>query len=296
MQRPRRARRGRAGRSRRDDRSSAAHGPTRTRSISPTWPRAMAEARVTLTEPPPAATVVLPLLEVVPLLRVACNVAPPQADGTPLTGTLTTLEPDRTWSTPRPAAVHRGAVALAAPSEPPPSDSDAASATPTVVASRPSARAGERRARRGSCMPLEKWIRRRPSARVAAGLKTRIRRSSAADHHADARHGRSADGRRERCREARASGRRRAGRLTERCPGCAVERDLVGLRVAGGREPGDGDRADRVAGRGRRVRARVRRGHRAGLTGGDGGVGRAEAVGRQVEAGGEAIHGAERQD
>src|SRR6185503_3416535 len=74
----------------------AAHGPVRTRSTSSTWPRAMALARVTVTEPPPAGTVALPLLEVVPLLRVAWSAAPPQPEGRLLTVTPTTFEPDRT--------------------------------------------------------------------------------------------------------------------------------------------------------------------------------------------------------
>jgi hypothetical protein len=69
---------------------------------------ATADARVTVTEPPAAGTVALPLDDVVPLLTAAWIVALPHAAGSELTVTLATLAPERFGTTRMPAFVQRG--------------------------------------------------------------------------------------------------------------------------------------------------------------------------------------------
>src|SRR5207244_12800205 len=86
------------------------------------------------------------------------------------------------------------------------------------------------------------------------------------------------------------------GRFAERGVAGAAERDLVRLRVARGREAGHRHGAHGVAGYRGGVAAGVRRGPGAWLACGDGRVDGAEAVRRQGQARGEAVHGAERED
>jgi hypothetical protein len=89
---------------------------------------------VTVTDPPPPGTTADPLLLVTPVFTVTCSVAPPHAAGRTPTVTLLTVLAVRFWSTERPALVHRGVAAVAAPREPDARLSDAAAPTTAPVA------------------------------------------------------------------------------------------------------------------------------------------------------------------
>jgi len=71
--------------------------------------------KVTVAEPPPAGTAMVPEAAVAPLLAVAYSVAPPQPDGMLLTVTLVTDVPVRFCSSGMPTLVHRGVAIVLAP-------------------------------------------------------------------------------------------------------------------------------------------------------------------------------------